>query len=222
MSVTLSQLDTRDWLVLGVTLAGPILAVQAQKWIERLRERRSRKLWVFQQLMATRAARLSAEHVQALNMIDLVFYGTQHFGIYHRRSKTEHAVIEAWREYLDQLSTHATDAAEMAVWSARRDELFINLLFAIAKDVRYKFDRVQLKKGAYSPQAHGDLEAEQTLVRRLLLKVLAGENALKMEVTDFPLNDEALQAQVGLQSALREALTGKGSLNVTVQRDGAA
>lgn len=38
------------------TIAGPILAVQAQKWLERLRERRNRKFCVFQQLMATRAS----------------------------------------------------------------------------------------------------------------------------------------------------------------------
>jgi cytochrome bd-type quinol oxidase subunit 1 len=68
-------MDTKDWLIVASTLLGPILAVQAQKWVEVFRERRGRKLWVVQQLMATRAARVSAEHVQALNMIDLVFYG---------------------------------------------------------------------------------------------------------------------------------------------------
>ena len=63
--------------------------------------------------------------------------------------------------------------------------LLTNLLFAIAKDVRYQFDRVQLKKGAYSPQAHGDLEHEQNTVRKLVLKVLSGEKALKMDVASF-------------------------------------
>lgn len=213
----LQNLDARDWLVIAATIAGPILAVQAQKWIERLRERRARKLWVFQQLMATRAARVSTDHVQALNMIDLVFYGSYSFGI-HRRSKTERVVIDAWREYLDHLGTKADEAA-MAVWSAQNDELFTNLLFAISKDVRYKFDRVQLKKGVYAPRAHGDLELEQNLIRRLLLKLLSGENSLKMDVTNFPINEEALKAQVGLQTALSDALTGKGTLNVTVKRD---
>lgn len=218
MSFTLSQLDTRDWLVIGATIAGPILAVQAQKWVELLREHRGRKLWVFQQLMATRAARVSADHVKALNMIDLVFYGSHFFGI-HRRSKAERLVIDAWREYLDHLGTKADDEAALAVWSAQSEELLTNLLFAIAKDVRYKFDRVQLKKGVYSPRAHGDLEVEQNLIRRLLLKLLSGENALKMDVTHFPIHEEALKTQLGLQSALSDALTGKGALNVTVKRD---
>ena len=70
------NMETKDWIIALATLLGPILAVQAQKWIEGVREQRTRKLRVFTQLMATRAARLSAEHVQAINMIDLVFYGS--------------------------------------------------------------------------------------------------------------------------------------------------
>jgi hypothetical protein len=67
-------MTTSDWAIVSATLLGPILAVQAQKWLERWRDYRNRKMWVFQTLMATRAARLEAEHVRALNMIDLVFY----------------------------------------------------------------------------------------------------------------------------------------------------
>lgn len=219
MSFSFPQLEAKDWLVVLATIAGPILAVQAQKWVEVLREGRRRKLWLFERLMASRAARLSAEHVQALNMIDLVFYGSYFFGI-HRRSKTQQAVIDAWHEYLDQLSTKA-DAAAMSVWTARNEELFTNLLFAIAQDVRFKFDRVQLKKGVYSPQAHGDLELEQNLIRKLLLKLLSGENALKMAVASFPADENALKAQLAANTALSDALTGKGTLNVTIKHDGA-
>jgi hypothetical protein len=217
MSFSFPQLEAKDWLVILATVAGPILAVQAQKWVEVLREGRRRKLWVFERLMASRAARLSAEHVQALNMIDLVFYGSYFFGI-HRRSKTEQAVIDSWHEYLDQLSTKA-DAAAMSVWTARNEELFTNLLFAIAQDVRFKFDRVQLKKGVYSPQAHGDLELEQNLIRKLLLKLLSGENALKMAVASFPADENALKAQLAANTALSDALTGKGTVNVTIKHD---
>jgi hypothetical protein len=220
MEFSLPQLDSRDWVLVIATIAGPILAVQAQKWIERLRESRNRKLWVFQQLMATRAARLSADHVQALNMIDLVFYGSHYFGI-HRRSKSEQVVIDAWREYHDHLSTQVDESA-FVVWSTRREEIFVNLLFALAQDVRFKFDRVQLKKGAYSPQAHGDLELEQNMIRKLVLKLLSGDNALKMEVTSFPLNEDIANAQVTLQKAMSEAFTGNGALNVIVKNDGAA
>ena len=43
-------MDTKDWLLITSTVLGPILAVQAQKWVEVFRERRGRKLWVPQAL----------------------------------------------------------------------------------------------------------------------------------------------------------------------------
>jgi len=166
--------------IVFATIIGPILAVQAQKWVETLRERRGRKLGVFQTLMATRAARTSPDHVKALNMLDLVFYGTRILGK-PRRTTTEQTVLDAWHEYLDHLNTKF-DPASLAVWSANGDELFTNLLFAIAADVHFKFDRVQLKKGAYSPMAHSNLETEQTAIRKQLLQLLGGERALNVHI----------------------------------------
>ena len=126
-------MDTKDWLLITSTVLGPVLAVQAQKWVEVFRERRGRKLWVFQQLMATRAARVSGDHVRALNMIDLAFYGSRPFGI-ARRSKGEQAVLDAWNEYHNHLNIQA-DKASVPIWSVTSDELFTNLLFAIAKEL---------------------------------------------------------------------------------------
>lgn len=220
MSFNLADLTAREWVMVVATVAGPILAVQAQKWIERIRERRHRKQQLFQQLMATRAARLSAEHVQALNMIDLVFYGSHFFGI-HRRSKTERAVVETWREYHDHLGTQYGDGAGGA-WNARLEELFTNLLFTIATDVRFKFDRVQLKKGVYSPQAHGELEREQIAARKLALEVLGGQRAIKMDVASFPADEAAIKAQTELHAALAQALAGKGALTVTIKASDSA
>ena len=67
------EMKFSEVLTILAVILGPILAVQAQKAIERWRERRNRKLWVFKTLMATRGSRLSPNHVQALNMIDLEF-----------------------------------------------------------------------------------------------------------------------------------------------------
>jgi hypothetical protein len=113
----------------------------------------------------------------------------------------------------------AADAG--AVWNTRLDELFTNLLFAIATDVRFKFDRVQLKKGVYSPQAHGDLERDQITARKLALEVLGGTRAIKMDVASFPNDEEALRAQTELHKALAQALTGQGPVTIAIKRDGA-
>jgi hypothetical protein len=176
-------METSIWLMIMATITGPILAVQAQKWVEVIRERRGRKLWIFQTLMATRANRTAIEHVQALNMIDLAFYGGRFLGI-HRRTKQEQAVLRAWKEYRDQLNTPAKP--DVSLWIGKGDELFFNLLYDISCDVRYSFDRVQLKTGSYTPIAHGDLLAEQTAIRKTLLEMLQGNRPIKMEITNLP------------------------------------
>jgi hypothetical protein len=204
-----------DWLwpaaTVLATLVGPVLAVQAQKWIERSQERNRRKSWVFHQLMATRASRLAPDHVQALNMIDLAFYGRRDFGK-HRATKTEVAVTDAWHEYLDHLGTKTEDGS----WPTRSDELFTNLLAAMAEDVGYSFDRVQLKKGAYSPIGHGEQEQLLLSIRQSVGEVLSGKRPIKMEVTDFPFSQEATDAQTKLHEKLSSAVTGDGSLRVEV------
>ena len=63
-----------DWITVLAIIAGPILAVQAQKWVKRVREKNQR-LWVFKRLMTTRGATVSPGHVEALNAIDLEFAG---------------------------------------------------------------------------------------------------------------------------------------------------
>lgn len=202
-----------DSLIIVATLLGPILAVQAQKLVEVLRERRQRKLWVFQTLMATRMARVSGEHVQALNMIDLTFYGGRSFG--RIRTKKEQAVIDSWREYLDNLTEDPGETPETLY--SRRHELFINLLHNIAKDVGFDFNRVELNKGVYSPVAHSELEREQAQVRTLALELLSGQTSLNMNVVGLPIDEAAMKAQRDLFNAQLAAFTGKSSLSIKLQ-----
>ena len=70
-----------DWLMIIAVLLAPLIAVQVQKWLEHHRENRERKLRVFKTLMATRAATVSPDHVQALNMIDLEFSGKRKYNV---------------------------------------------------------------------------------------------------------------------------------------------
>ncbi|WP_155520942.1 DUF6680 family protein [Ralstonia solanacearum] len=176
-------MTSAEWVIAFATLVGPVLAVQAQKWLERSRARDDKKIWVFSQLMATRtiAARISADHVRALNMIDLVFYGRVVSGKSHR-TDSEQAVMNAWRSYHDHLSDPANGPpANPDVVYAARDELFLNLLEAMAKDLKFDFDRVTLKKGGYTPQAHGDLAAQQLQLLKDADEVFAGRRAIRVE-----------------------------------------
>lgn len=171
-------LSLSEGILIFVTLAGPILAVQTQKLIERLRENRERKLRIFNILMATRAARLSPGHVEALNMIDIVFHGN--------RAKDK-AVIESWRLYHDHLK-HLKEPytqEELNSWSEKGNDIFIELLYSMAQALNYDFDRVLLKRGIYTPKAHSENELAQIGIRDSLLKVLSGEQPLPMSVVSF-------------------------------------
>jgi hypothetical protein len=59
-----------EWWVILTTIAGPIIAVQIQKWIERVSERAKRRQWIFTALMANRASRLNDDYVRTLKLID--------------------------------------------------------------------------------------------------------------------------------------------------------
>jgi hypothetical protein len=207
-------LELKDWATIVAALLGPILAVQAQKAVESFREKQRRKAFLFEQLMATRAARLAPEHVRALNMIDLVFYGERVLGI-QRRSAKEQRVLDAWKEYHDHLNNKVEDT-QISLWLAQGEELFTNLLYAVAQDLGFKFDRVQLKRGSYSPVAHGEIEAEQTELRKAALSLVTGKHALKMNVVALPVDPESLAANKTAIQNIGKALE-TGILQVEVK-----
>lgn len=52
-----------DALLIGATVAGPVIAVQVQKWIERARADHESRVRIFKTLMMTRATRLAPDHI---------------------------------------------------------------------------------------------------------------------------------------------------------------
>jgi hypothetical protein len=56
----------------------------------------------------------------------------------------------------------------------------------MAHAVGYDFEELLMKKGAYNPQAHADIEQDQFLIRKNLIRLLGGELSLKMEVISGP------------------------------------
>jgi hypothetical protein len=218
MLIALESLKPSDWVLAFCALAGPVLAVQAQKWVERWRERNGRKLLIFQTLMTTRSwpSRLTIEHSNALNMIDLVFYGRRRWG-HARPTKTETDVTNAWNTYRTHLSTTVpTEAGAGGVWTGTSNTLFSNLLVALAADVGYDFQRDQLSSSVYQPSAQGNSVVELTQIRHALLDLLNGNRNLNMDVKAFPPpgdGNKVIEANTRLSAALEG-----GSLKVKVDR----
>lgn len=163
-------MNISDYLMIGAVVVGPILAVQVSMFLERRREASKRKLTIFKTLMTTRATRLSLAHVEALNMIDIEFYGIKE-------------VLEAWKTYLDHLNDKSMS---LAVWGSKQIDLFIELLYKMAVFLGYDYDKVQLKRTSYFPEGHGKIEDEWHLIRGKLVELLTDKYSLPLKVVSFP------------------------------------
>lgn len=207
-----------EWMMIAAVLLAPLTAVQVQKWLEGWREKKERKKQIFTTLMATRATRIDPSHVTALNMIDLEFKET--------------SVLEKWREYLDCLAEvpeipAANSSADIQQtyknvlnnWTGRHDDKFIDLLYEMSRVLKYKFDKVYLKKSIYYPRGLSDLEMEQQIFRRAAISFLSGQHPVKMNVTDFPSpneDKEVVQMEAKLREYLLLLMEGKKSIPVTI------
>jgi len=155
------------WLTVAAVLLGPILAVQAQKWVERRREERNRKLWLFRELMATRGTRLSARHVEAINLIELEYSAGR------TKQKT---VWEAWKSYVDALDKTPVDAAAQASHFQKRDDLFVDMLYEMGTYLGFGFDKVAIRRNCYTPVAHGYVEEDLNIIRKGLAKIFTSKS----------------------------------------------
>ena len=166
---------TMDIITVVAILLGPILAIQAQKIMEKLQEKKSRRLGIFKTLMSTRATPLDAQRVRALNLIDIEFEGS---------NKEDKSILSQWKICLDHLNSGPSDPAaseyqaDLKIWAEKLNELNGSLLQKIGNSLGYDFDEIQIKKGAYSPQAHVNIEQEQQTLRTELIGVLSGKKAL--------------------------------------------
>lgn len=204
-------MKTSDWLSIVAILLSPIIALQVQRYIDFFRERKSRKMRIFEAIMTTRGERLSQYHVQSLNMIDIDFYGMKVLGFNWRTQKGKN-VLNAWKAYLDHLNT--TEKLEGNIlenWVLKKDELFTDLLFEMSRAIGYDFDKVQLKRSIYTPRAHGDQILDIESIRQNLVQILEGKKPLPMRIV---VDDETHQEQKSIQNKFEEILSGQSTIKV--------
>jgi len=162
-------MQLKDWLGIVAALLSPLIAVQVSVFLQHRKEKREQRFQVFRALMATRAANLTPAHVEALNMIDVAFYGTD------RKSK---AVVEACKVYLE----HHNRPVNNDNWQPKKQELLVDLLQKMAASLGYDFDKVSIERTSYFPRGFGDMEWEQQQIRKLVLSLLQGDRTLPISV----------------------------------------
>jgi len=175
-------MTTLDWLSISAILLSPLIALEVRHYIDIFRERRNRKMRIFETLITTRRAEISQNHVQALNLIDLEFYGIRMFGKNWRTQK-EKNVLNAWKIYLDHLNTPGElSGAVLDNWILRKDDLLADLLYEISLAIGYDFDKVYLKRSIYLPRAHGDQFLDNDTIRHNLAQILDGKKPLPIRL----------------------------------------
>jgi hypothetical protein len=209
-------MNISEWLLIFATLAGPVVAVQTQKWIERATESRRRRRWIFDVMMSNRATRLADEHVRALNSIDLEFRRRRHFS-----SGKDQAVLDAWRSLFGELTRGIkdgeTDAGVIAAWNRRCEDLYVVLLRAMSKAIGFSFTDEELRRGVYYPRGHGEREEAQLAILRNLRLLLEGNSSLNMKITEIPTSPDLVKAQTALLEKQAGAYTDDGSLRVVME-----
>ena len=196
-----------DGLMILAVLLAPFFAVFAQRQVELWRARRERKLSVFKMLMATRGRVVSAEHVQALNMIELEF-----------TDRGDGGVLTAWAVYRDHLNSFPPGAppSEDAIqrWVDRGQDNLTALLGRMGKSLGYSLDPVQITKGVYAPQAHAAADIEFQLLRRALLDWLSGRG--KVSVSVLPADEDAARKGQEFLSGVLSLVKGETRVKVEI------
>lgn len=180
-----ADMKTSDWVIAFATLAGPILAVQAQKWFERWQSARQKRVEIFYALMGTRATRIAPAHVEALNRIDLEFRPRRFGWLRPFQAKKDRTVIDAWRLYAQHLNLEFDDDGARA-WSIKSADLFFELLLSISEALGFSYSKSELRHGVYHPKGHAGNEELQQQFLENVVKVVKGESSLRMRVVELP------------------------------------
>jgi hypothetical protein len=131
------NIDT--WAIVFATAAGPFSAVLVARYLEERHAARQRRRWTFSVLMGLRGATLNADHVRALNTVQVEF-------------AEQKKVMAAWRRFTEHLDTLQGDGEESRKrwWDKHRD-LLAGLLVAMAKSLRIQVEEVDIRRGGYYP-----------------------------------------------------------------------
>lgn len=176
-----------DLAIIFATLVGPILAVWAAEWRQARKAHRDRMEWVFRTLMSTRGAKLREDHVSAINHIEFAFPKRKCPAIDDARA--------LYRKHLRQPDYQAEDRAVQQAWANKANDLFANLLFLMAHELKIPFTKSEITEESYRPDAHLFSELEWEEIRKLLLQVLRNERPINFRpiIDGAPSNPQSSQ-----------------------------
>ncbi len=158
-------------------IIGPIAGGYITLMISNKRHCYERKLDILRSLMRTRQLKLNPDHVAALNIIELEFYGQK-------------SVIVPYHAYIKYLLNIPASAKDDQVKINELDDLFLNLLHALGKKLGYKFDKHELGYLGYAPRGWEQVLNLQTDNNKLINELLRGDRPLPVCCKPSPGNND--------------------------------
>lgn len=158
------------WWTTGLTvaaiIAAPITALWAQRKGDDRRAARARKEAIFRTLWTNRARPAYVVRVDALNMIDVEFFGEQ-------------KIIDAWADLFAHYKTdYKTEGISEAEQTRRHIEKYATLLYEIGQSLGYKMGKTHIRDDIYRPDIHNEFDAIELQTRRLTRDTLVALNAM--------------------------------------------
>jgi hypothetical protein len=197
-----------DWFTIAAIVIGPLSAVGGTMWLQHRKELRERQLDVFRTLMRTRRIPLTAEHVGALNLIEIEFHNVpkvltpfkelmRHLGTAQPRLESE--------QVTDSMKEQEKISRNNSFWRRLQDErsrLLARLLHAMGNQVGLKTEQLEIFEGGYTPQGWEDDLTEARLIRRYITDLYHGYRVLPVGLIDYR------QSTLTPKSPLEAALSG--------------
>ena len=163
------------WAIVFATLVGPVLSVLISLvftwWNDTKGKLRERQLWVFRTLLATRGQEINVDHVRAINLVEIEFYGVG-------------PVIDCWRAYMGHLNSvpgdRIMDPMENAVFNDRRADHLARLLHQMGRHLGFKMGELDLRRGGYAPSGWLWRENQEAAFKEAVIACLSGRVALRV------------------------------------------
>jgi hypothetical protein len=113
--------------------------------------------------------------------------------------------------------------SEFKAWNEKTEDFLANLLFEMGESLGYSFDKVTIKRNAYTPKGHLKVEYEEQQVRSLLIKILNGESSIStLQVTSneaVERSNNAVDRTAELQLLLIEHYKNGKPINVKINKE---
>jgi hypothetical protein len=111
-------------------------------------------------------------------------------------SAKERAVRDAWKAYFDNLCT----PVEGQPGFMQRQQLLVEVLYAMARCLDYDLDKTHIKNSVYIPNALLEAEGDQSMARKAMAALLSGRISLPVHQVQAPAQSQTKELE-GVEAA---------------------